>query len=352
MSRLLHTVLIVSLLAVIGFRVYGYFASTASEVRSARESLETNDVSQWRDAAGRAFATEDWNLAVEACEKIVAVEPGGVQAWVRLAYAHHQLGHYDQAIAAFLRVCDWEGRPRQWALFHLAAAYARKHEKQPELDCKPIALVFLREAVEAGFRQSSDADEPPVAQNPDFSSIADDPEFQRLAELTKPISQRNVYRQLDFIVGRWFLDSPDGQPIGSAEFAGASGEYALVGKCADNKRATNSIVLAYCDPATSQWQQVWVDDHGSVTRLTGQPSYGGTLIFEGEMTTADGRSFTSRLVFDQATDGTIHVSLMSSSDGGDRWTDVLDANLRADTGPDPPASEGTGEPSASRRFPR
>ena len=107
---------------VIGVRVYGYFATTASETRSARR-IAGDQRCVCRDAAGKAFATEDWVLAVEACEKIVVEEPDNVQAWARLAYAQHQLARYDQAIAAYLRVCQSEGRPRQWALCNIAAAY-------------------------------------------------------------------------------------------------------------------------------------------------------------------------------------------------------------------------------------
>ena len=131
MSRIVHAMLIFSLLVVIGWRVYGYFATTETETRTVSESLQTHDVRQWREAAGKAFAAEDWNVVVEACEKIVDEEPDNMQAWARLAYALHMLKRYDHAIAAYLRVCHSEGRPRQWALYNISAAYALKNEKLP-----------------------------------------------------------------------------------------------------------------------------------------------------------------------------------------------------------------------------
>ncbi len=326
-SRVLHGALIVCLLAAIGFRVYGYFAWTAQDAQSADASSEA-DLTRWHDAASRGVAADDWNLVVDACEKILAKDPSSVRAWSRLAYGQHQLGRYDQAIAAYLHVCREEGRFRQWAKCNIAACYARKHARQPDRDFKPIALDYLREAVEAGFRQR--AEETPIAEDPDFASLADDSEFQRLAELTKPISQRTVYRQLDFLLGRWFLDSPEGRPVGSAEFAEASGQYAIVGRCSDNTRATESTFLAYYNPKTSHWEQTWVNDQGSVTHLTGEPSLGESWTFEGETTLSDGRCYQAQLTIDHAADGTIRLALRSSRDGGDRWADVLDVHLRAD----------------------
>jgi tetratricopeptide (TPR) repeat protein len=318
MSRLVHATLIFSLLVVIGWRVYGYFATTEPKVPTPRESLLTNDVQQWRDAAGKAFAKEDWNVVVEACEKILDDEPDNGQAWARLAYALHMLGRYDHAIAAYLRVCHAEGRPRQWALYHIAAAYALKHEKQ-------MALDYLQEAVESGYRQR--ADELPVAENPGFRTIVDDPEFRRLAELTRPVSQRDVYRQLDFIVGKWSLTSTDGRPIGTAEFSASSGGYAIVGECADNARGTTSTVVAYYEPAASQWKQVWLDDKGTVTELTGQTNDEESLVFDGESIRADGHRLTARVIWDEASDGSVHLSVMLSPDAGDRWEELLDAKL-------------------------
>lgn len=325
MSRLLHAALIMSVLLVIGFRVYWHFATEESQPRSMGTLLESNDISQWRDAAGRAYAIEDWAVTIEACQKILEQEPDNGQAWARISYAQHQLGQYDQAIAGFLRVCQTEGRPRQWALYYIAAAYARLHEKQPADDNRQMALDYLQDAVETGYRRRSD--EVPVAEDPDFRSIATDPEFQRLAELTKPIFQRSVYRQFDALLDNWILQSGDGRRIGQAKFTAESGGYAIVGQINDNTRATASTVFAFYDPATSQWRMAWLDDHGNVSQLASQASDDESLRLEGDMTTADGRRLTARVVFDETAEGTLHVSMMCSSDGGNRWTELLDALL-------------------------
>ena len=179
--------------------------------------------------------------------------------------------------------------------------------------------------MESGYRQRTD--ERPVAEDPDFHALVDDPEFQRLAELTKPVSQRDVYRQLDFILGQWTLTSPDGRRIGSAEFSASSGGYAIVGKCSDNTRATNSTIMAYYEPSVAQWKQVWLDDQGSVAQLTRQPGDDDAIVFEGESIMADGRRAMARVILDEAADGRVRLSLMTSSDAGNRWSDVLDVKL-------------------------
>ena len=317
-SRIVHAALMLAVLLAIGWRVYGYFATTESDVRAARRAQTHSSEQQWREAAGRAFATEDWGVVVDSCERIVANDPDNMQAWARLAHALLMQKHYDPAIAAYLRVCHAEGRPRQWALYNIAAAYALKGEKA-------MALDYLREAVEAGYRQL--IDERPVAEDPDFHTLADDPEFQRLAELTKPVSQRDVYRQLDFIVGRWTLMSRDSRRVGAAEFSLSSGGYAIVGHCADNTRATQATVMTYYEPVAAVWKQVWLDDHGAVLELTGQSEETRAVTFHGDWVLADGRRFAGRVRWNEEPDGRVHLVLSMSTDAGNRWGDLLDAHL-------------------------
>lgn len=318
-SRAVHATLVVSLLVVIGFQVHRYFYS-ASEVRprSGPEDQQNKNVRDWFITAGRAFAREQWEAAVEALEKVVEQDPENLPAWVRLAYAHHMLGHYDPALAAYLRVIQFEGRPRAWALYNIAAVYALKDEKR-------MALDYLREAVEAGFRQRDG--EPPVAEDRDFRSFADDPEFLSLAELTKPVSKRDVYHQLDLMIGKWNLAGTANNRIGFAEFTSASGGCAIVGKCVDNSRSTNSTILLYYDPTNLKWRLVWLDDQGNVTHLEGGTGKGESLVLDGEQVTADGRRSVARTILEELDDGSFHIALMTSADGGDRWTDVLDARL-------------------------
>ena len=146
---------------------------------------------------------------------------------------------------------------------------------------------------------------------PDFQSIADDPEFQRLAELTKPISQRNVYRQLDFILGKWILTSADGRRIGSAEFTAGGGGYAIVGRMR-GQHARHEVYHPRVLRSGHRPVEASVAGRSGQRDPTGQPDdeFGESFVLDGETTTADGRNLLTRAEFDEA--GGRHASTCRS----------------------------------------
>jgi tetratricopeptide (TPR) repeat protein len=322
-SRVLHAALILGLLAVIGFRVYGYFLTSESEEGRMRRVASPDDFRTVRERAAEAFSRRDWEAAVDSLEAVVQREPGSMAHWARLGYAQHMLARYDPAIAAYLRVCQFEGRPRQWALRNIAAVYALKQEPQ-------MALDYLREAVESGYRQR-DGD-PPLAKDPDFATLVDLPDFQHLAELTKPLSQRQVYRRLDFLIGKWSIKTPDDRRIGFVEFDVSSGGYAIVGNWMDNGRSAKSTIVAYYDPAETQWRQVWLDDQGRVIQLSGDidthvESGNEQVLLEGQLISADGQSVPARATLEEGERGAVRMIVSSSPDEGQRWHTLHDVTL-------------------------
>ncbi|MHB0959666.1 MAG: tetratricopeptide repeat protein [Pirellulaceae bacterium] len=317
--RTIHGALAASLLIVIGMRVYQYFSTPPrDDSRSSASVLRSSVTRQWLSVADDAFAHERWDLAAQAFENVLTREPENLSAWVRLAYARHMQGHYDPALAAYLRVCQFDGRPRQWALYNIAAVYALKNEKR-------MALDYLQEAIEAGFRQQ-DTD-PPIVEDSDFQSIAGDPEFLRLAELTKPVSKRDVYRQLDLMIGKWRLTNSQQNRIGVVEFKVTSGGYALIGECVDDTRHSNSTWLLFYEPRISKWRLVWLDDQGHIGQLAGSTAEDESMVLDGEQVTPDGRVRTAQTILKELDNGCLHISFKVSPDGGNHWTDVLVAQL-------------------------
>lgn len=317
-SRLLHAALILSLLAVVGFRVYAYFATSEAEQNSLEGALASTDVDDWFTVANRAFAAEEWETAAEVFGRIVQREPDNVSAWVRLGYSLHMLKKYDDALATYLRVSQFDGRPRQWANYNIAAVYALKGEKQ-------MALDYLQDAVECGYRQRDQ--ETPVIEDPDFKSIVDDPEFRRLAELTKPVSKRGAYRQLDFLIGQWTLSSETFSRVGSASLDEKSEGYAIVGDCVDDTQRISSTMLFFYDPELMKWHFTWLTDQGSVTQMTGSSTEDNTFLFEGEQVTADGRHFGARCTLEEVDNGSFTFLFETSADGRTNWNTAFRANF-------------------------
>ncbi len=317
-SRLLHAGLIVSLLAVVGFRVYTYFATTEAEQNSREGALASTNVEDWFTVANRAFAAEEWETSAEVFGRIVLREPDNVSAWVRLGYSQHMLKRYDEALATYLHIGQFDGRPRQWAYYNIAAVYALMDEKQ-------MALDYLQDAVECGYRQRDQ--ETPVIEDPDFKSLVDDPEFRRLAELTKPVSKRGAYRQLDFLIGHWTLTSETSSRVGSASLAEKSEGYAIVGDLVDDTQRVSSTMLFFYDPVLLKWHFTWLNDQGSVTQMTGSSTENNVFLFEGEQITADGRHFGARCTLEEVDNGAFVLLFETSADGRTNWNIAFRANF-------------------------
>ncbi|MBM4092599.1 MAG: hypothetical protein FJ276_24750 [Planctomycetes bacterium] len=313
-SRCVHATLAATLLVVIGLRVYAYFASPASEITpTVRASSGT--ASEWRDAGNSAFATEKWEEAAEAYGQLTRAEPDNVRAWVRFAYSLHATGRWDQALAAHLRVSQFPG-VRPWALYNVACVYAVKNERQ-------MALDYLQEAVEAGFRRRE-----PIEEDPDFKSLVDDPEFKELAEFVRPIGLRRVYRQFDFLLGRWYLLGSDDQRFGTFELSQAGeNRFLFVGRLKDNTRVTTSTMAAYFEPKDRVWKQVWVDEQGTVTQVAGKADIGSALVLQGEVVTADGQRELARVTYREVEGGFVTHEISVSNDSGDTWKSQLTATL-------------------------
>ncbi len=315
MSRVFHGLLLAALLIFVGFRVYGHFATTQTEFGSENRPLSSQEIKSIRETADDAFRKHDWAVASEAQAKIVDDDPKSVQAWVRLAYSQHQAGQYEQALASFMHLCKFEGDYRCWALYNIACVYALQGENR-------LALSYLAEAADAGYRTRTS-----ISEDPDLQSLVDDPEFHRLAEFLKPVSLRNIFRRLDFLLGRWNMLGDREQRVGTMQLTAAGGGYALRGECVDSSRSDTWTIFAYYEPEIQNWKQLWLDERGNVLHLQGSESEEETLVFEGYLTAADGQRKQARATYAEQDSERIHLALAWTPDAGTTWESLLEATL-------------------------
>ncbi|MEM9381922.1 MAG: tetratricopeptide repeat protein [Planctomycetota bacterium] len=69
--------------------------------------------------AERLFASERWDAAAEAYERIAANDPARSRAWFRLGYVYLRLGAYSAARSAYERAAEFDD-VREAALYNLA----------------------------------------------------------------------------------------------------------------------------------------------------------------------------------------------------------------------------------------
>ncbi len=315
MSRVFHALLVTILLVVVGFRVYRYFATSEAELATEQTPVAAQDARQLRRTASDAFRQEDWALAAEAYHKVLEEDPGNIRVRVRLAHALHSDGQYDSALNQYLFACRYDGDVRRWALYNIACVYALKGDKRLSLD-------YLSEAAEEGFRLNK-----PACEDPDLKSLVEDAEFQRLAELLKPVSQRDVYRRYDFLIGNWILLGEDGQRIGSLIVAQAPDGYALRGECHNDSRSSQITFFAYYDPETKDWHQMWLDDHGNLIQLHEEPAEDDSLVLSGHRIAADGKRTKARAIYTESKDGMTHLEIATTIIDGQTWQPWIRAAL-------------------------
>ncbi|MEM1447576.1 MAG: tetratricopeptide repeat protein [Planctomycetota bacterium] len=60
------------------------------------------------DRAERLFASERWDAAAHAYERVTASDPSQARAWFKLGYAYLRLGAYGSARTAYERAAEFE----------------------------------------------------------------------------------------------------------------------------------------------------------------------------------------------------------------------------------------------------
>ncbi len=269
--------LVVGLLALIGVRVYGYFASSQSQENSEPRRAKAERSGELVRKAQKAFTEERWPDAIEHYGEVVNRYPQNVQAWYCYAWSLHKNGDLEAAHNAWMRLCSFR-QARRIALYNIACIYALQGEKQ-------LALDYLQEAIDAGFERRRS-----ISEDPDLVSLVDDDEFKRLEELAKPIGLRNTYRRFDFLQGKWLLTSPGGRQVGSLVVTPDNNGYTLIGRLINNSSSNNTTIVSFYEPGVGRWKQVWVDDRGTVIQLEHADGLEDSLVLEGEMVTAEGET--------------------------------------------------------------
>lgn len=316
-SRIFHGAILGVLLMAVGFRVYAYFLTPESAVESPHQQWTTETGKELSRVAAKAFEQRDWPRAADAYGQIVERQPDNVFAWTHMAHALLASGQYDAALSALVRCCEFGGQARRWALYNIACVYALKGEKR-------LALDYLTETAEAGFRS-----ERSITDDPDLQSLADDPEFHRLAEVLKPIALRNVYHRYDFLMGDWNLMGERGERIGHFQVEQVSPGHALRGCLEDDLQRSTRTLFAYYDPAIGNWKQLWLDTHGNVVQLQGLEGASATFAFEGELVSADGARQPARAEYREDEQGAIRIAMEVTPDAGVTWAPLLHATLVA-----------------------
>jgi hypothetical protein len=129
------------------------------------------------------------------------------------------------------------------------------------------------------------------------------------------------FRQFDFWVGEWRVETPDGKFRGinriDREYGGCViHEHYVTG------RGDSGESLNIYDASRKLWHQSWVDNTGTLLVLEGHFN-DGRMVLEGEAVGTDGQVSKQRITWTPNPDGTVR-QLWEATDAKGAWTTSFD----------------------------
>jgi tetratricopeptide (TPR) repeat protein len=276
--------------------------------------LAAQTVSPAVAAADALYQAQKWSEAATAYAAIAKGEPTNARAWFRSGVALHQLGKYSEAVASYQKAIDnGKGKPLlPFAMYNLAASYARMGEKAKALD-------WLGQVVSNNPAMASG-----IAIDPDFASIQSESQFKAYLSVVeknqKPCMFTEGYRQFDFWVGEWDV-------FVSGQKAGYNNVKSLQNGCIieenwEGGSGERGQSFNFFNPVTGKWHQSYMSNRAGNWMMDGEYK-DGQLRFEGHIYSPQGDVLV-HMTFFNLEPGKVRQTAETSSDGGKTWTNIWD----------------------------
>lgn len=129
---------------------------------------------------------------------------------------------------------------------------------------------------------------------------------------------------VDFWLGEWHVEDTDGAIVGKSSVTRTL-DGCLIREEWDSGQLSGSSITAY-DAASGNWQQLWVDNTGTVLHMIGVVR-DDALILNGSRKGRDGKLRQYRMSLARQGAG-VFQSLEASEDEGSTWTPVFQGTYR------------------------
>lgn len=127
-----------------------------------------------------------------------------------------------------------------------------------------------------------------------------------------------AYRQFDFWVGEWVVQTPKGTPAGENKVEKILDGCALRESWTAADGSQGSSLTSYDGPA-ARWMQTFVDDLGMVLVLDGE-FRDGKMVLTGRRSGPRGSSILNRVVWQKLDGDRVRQRWEQSPDDGRNWT--------------------------------
>jgi hypothetical protein len=272
----------------------------ANAQTSAADMKQANDL----------YQAKDWTGSAAAYGSIVKAQPTNGNAWLRYGLSLSQLHQYNEALAAYDKAVA-----AKVAVYNSEWAIGRTYAQMGEKD---KAFEHLQLAIAAGFVQSSAFNTEPM-----LGSLRDDPRFAKLIDsadrAARPCDFDSHYQQFDFWLGEWEVRTASGSVL-----AGNSVIEKILGSCVILENWTGAgggsgKSFNIYNTTSKQWEQIWVDAVGSLTKYSGGIK-DGAMDYFADSVGPNGAPIKLHLQFFKLGPDTVRQFNQISTDGGATWT--------------------------------
>jgi hypothetical protein len=272
------------------------------------------------EKADSCFFIQDWVNARQAY-KLAGIDTSyNSLEWNRLGFADYNLGHNDEALAAYTRSAANNPpaflQPVLYSRFAMAQAAGKEKAK---------ALENLDKAVKAGYFNFVEMD-----TLADFAVIRKDQQFRTLREKAYgaafPCMADPKRHAFDFWIGEW-----DAYTSGTTVLAGhsliqsASGGCMVLENWESVRLPYNGKSMNFIDAATGKWQQVWVGAEGGPQHVFVNGEYRDSAMrFDFEQPGPTGKTQKGRFTFFNQGPNQVRQLNETSDDDGKTWNVAYD----------------------------
>ena len=276
------------------------------------------DIESLRTEANIAASAGETDVATAKLQQILELAPDDGPAHYQLAtLIMDNDGNLHDAIELFERARALEYQPLGVA-YRLSRIYARTGRENDALDQMDILA-------SGGFNLLSY-----VENQPDYDSIKDEERFQNAVEAVRaarfPCQADERHHAFDFWIGEWTVTV-------AGAFVGTNSIRPILGHCTlleqwESAAGTFGKSYNYYDPGRDHWRQIWISDNGSFIEFTGEARDGGIFHTAETVNPADGAVTKHKFEFTQIGNGVVRQYWETSTDGGETWTSIWDAEYR------------------------
>ncbi|HET6618022.1 MAG TPA: tetratricopeptide repeat protein [Gemmatimonadota bacterium] len=265
-------------------------------------------IAQTNPAADSLYLAGDYAGAALAYETVARQHPDSGRAWYRLGNSLYQTKRYDAAIAA-LQKATATLQPASYAHYLLAQVYADAGRPDEAVD---------------EIRRTAEAQGVPyavLAATPSFTSLEGNAAYDELMTSLNPCSPAE-YRQFDFWIGEWAVQTPAGQPAGFSRIESDFGGCVILEHWSGLTGIPAGTSQNFYHKADGRWHQNWIDAQSSnpLWLVGGLDEKGAMVMMDADRSANP----LNRITWTPNPDGTVRQHWEQSTDGGATWTTAFD----------------------------